>query len=78
MKKAIRVIKIIVIFELLLTGVFLIIHRRVIKAWITGGEMPKAPDWHPNFCGIKSREYHDLDESNEIELVYPSFKTLED
>lgn len=68
MKKAIKIIKIIVIIELILTGVFLIIHRRVIKAWITGSEMPKPPKWHPNFCGIKNREYQDLGEELEEEL----------
>lgn len=27
-------------------GVFLIIHRRVIAACITGTPMPEMPDWH--------------------------------
>ncbi len=27
-------------------GVFLIIHRRVIAACLTGIEMPEAPAWH--------------------------------
>ena len=27
-------------------GVFLIIHRRVIAACITGIDMPEAPEWH--------------------------------
>lgn len=27
-------------------GVFLIIHRRVIAACLTGIEMPEAPEWH--------------------------------
>jgi len=62
MKKAIQIIKIIVVVELVLTGVFLIVHRRVIKAWITGSEMPAVPKWHPNFCGIKNREYQNLEE----------------
>ncbi len=60
MKKAIKTI---VIVELILTVVFLIVHRRVIKAWLTGSEMPKAPDWHPNFCGIKNeRKYEVLED----------------
>lgn len=27
-------------------GLFLIIHRHVIAAAITGSEMPEAPEWH--------------------------------
>ncbi len=27
-------------------GVFLIIHRRVIAACLTGIEMPEIPEWH--------------------------------
>lgn len=27
-------------------GLFLIIHRRVIAACLTGMEMPEAPEWH--------------------------------
>ncbi len=27
-------------------GVFLIIHRRVIAAFLTGVEMPEMPEWH--------------------------------
>ncbi len=29
-----------------LCGLFLIIHRRVIAAALTGTEMPEAPEWH--------------------------------
>lgn len=32
-----------------LCGLFLIIHRRVIAAALTGTEMPEAPDWHKKF-----------------------------
>ncbi len=32
-------------------GVFLIIHRRVIAAAITGSEMPEMPEWHKKFLG---------------------------
>ena len=29
-------------------------YRRVIKAWLTGSEMPEAPEWHTQFChGLK-------------------------
>lgn len=30
-------------------GVFLIIHRRVIAACLTGTPMPEAPEWHKKF-----------------------------
>ncbi len=30
-------------------GVFLIIHRRVIAAAITGSQMPEMPEWHKKF-----------------------------
>ncbi len=43
LKKAVK-------FLLMLTGFcticFLLIHWRVIRAWLTGSEMPKAPKWH--------------------------------
>jgi hypothetical protein len=32
--------------ELLCVGCLLGIHRNVIRSGITGGRMPKAPDWH--------------------------------
>ena len=57
MKKAIKTI---IIIALILTVAWAIIHRRVIKAWLTGSEMPKAPDWHPKFCSKKEREYQDI------------------
>ena len=32
-------------------GVFLIIHRRVIAACVTGADMPEMPEWHKKcFC----------------------------
>ena len=31
------------------TAAFLIIHRRVIMAWIKGEELSEPPKWHP-FC----------------------------
>ena len=35
----------------IMIGVFLIIHRRVISALITGEPMPEAPEWHKKmFC----------------------------
>lgn len=34
-----------------MTGVFLIIHRHVIGACLTGSPMPEAPEWHKKlFC----------------------------
>ncbi|MCR5168685.1 MAG: hypothetical protein K6C13_15945 [Oscillospiraceae bacterium] len=36
---------------IIMLGVFLIVHRRVFSALITGGEMPEAPEWHKKwFC----------------------------
>ena len=38
-----------------LVGVLLIIHRRVIAAAITGSEMPEMPEWHKKCfksCGL--------------------------
>jgi len=35
----------------ILFGVFLVIHRRVIAAWLTGGEMPEPPEWHKKCFG---------------------------
>ena len=31
---------------IIMLGVFLIIHRRVFSAWLTGEDMPEAPEWH--------------------------------
>ncbi|MBQ1507325.1 MAG: hypothetical protein IIZ36_02735 [Ruminococcus sp.] len=36
-------------FLLVIAGVFLIIHRRVIWACVTGTEMPQPPEWHKKF-----------------------------
>ncbi len=36
-------------------GVFLIIHRRVLAAALTGIDMPEAPEWHKKCFGCKSR-----------------------
>ena len=30
-------------------GVFLLIHRRVIAAALTGSEMPEPPEWHKKY-----------------------------
>lgn len=38
-------------------GLFMIIHRRVIKAYLTDSEMPEAPEWHKKmFCMHKEEE----------------------
>ena len=38
--------KVVIVVFLILIGVCLYIHRRVIKALLGMGEMPKAPSWH--------------------------------
>ena len=35
------------------TAAFLIIHRRVIAAWINDEELPELPAWHPGCHGGK-------------------------
>ncbi|MBP5605063.1 MAG: hypothetical protein J6X60_05920 [Ruminiclostridium sp.] len=39
----------------IMLGIFLIIHRRVFSALITGEPMPEPPEWHKKFlcCGKK-------------------------
>ncbi|MBQ5311466.1 MAG: hypothetical protein ILP19_05440 [Oscillospiraceae bacterium] len=45
-------VRLIIDIFVILLGVFLIIHRRVISACLTGTEMPEAPAWHKCFgCG---------------------------
>ena len=34
------------LIPVLLTGCCLYTHRRVIRAWLNGEPMPKAPKWH--------------------------------
>ena len=36
----------IIICCVILCVAWMIIHRRVIAAWLTGGEMPEMPEWH--------------------------------
>ncbi len=38
--------KVIIGAAVLALGCCAYVHRRVIKAVLTGGEMPKAPNWH--------------------------------
>ena len=38
--------KILLICVAVLFAAFLVIHRRVIAAWITGSPMPEMPEWH--------------------------------
>lgn len=38
--------KLIIGAAVLAVGCCAFVHRRVIKAVLTGGEMPKAPNWH--------------------------------
>ena len=39
-------------------GVFMIIHRRVIAACLTGTQMPEMPEWHKKLfcCGGKEEQ----------------------
>jgi len=39
-------------------GVFMIIHRRVIAACLTGTQMPEMPEWHKKLlcCGEKEEQ----------------------
>ncbi len=36
---------------IIMCGVFLIIHRRVISAALTGTPMPETPEWHKKCLG---------------------------
>jgi hypothetical protein len=36
---------------LIMTAVFLIIHRHVFSALFTGSPMPEAPEWHKKCLG---------------------------
>ena len=56
LEKESKVKKLIYALLLISLGCFIGIHRRVIKAWLTGSEMPEAPEWHTQFChGLKRR-----------------------
>lgn len=41
---------------IIMLGIFLIIHRRVISALITGEPMPEAPEWHKKCFGCISKQ----------------------
>lgn len=41
---------------IILVGVFLIIHRRVISALLTGEPMPEMPEWHKRCFGITAEQ----------------------
>ena len=36
---------------IIMLGVFLIVHRRVFSALLTGEQMPEAPEWHKKCFG---------------------------
>lgn len=36
---------------IIMLGVFLIIHRRVFSALLTGAPMPEVPEWHKKCFG---------------------------
>lgn len=46
-----NVLKTIIACMAVCCGVFLIIHRNVIAACITGSPMPEAPEWHKKMFG---------------------------
>ena len=33
----------------------LVVHRRVVKAIVTGGEIPEPPEWHKSFHPLLSK-----------------------
>ena len=41
---------------IIMCAVFLIIHRRVISAALTGSPMPEAPEWHKKCFMCKEKE----------------------
>lgn len=41
---------------IIMCAVFLIIHRRVISAALTGVPMPEAPEWHKKCCPCKNKK----------------------
>ena len=56
LEKESKVKKLIYALLLISLGCFIGIHRRVIKAWVTGSKMSEAPEWHTQFChGLKRR-----------------------
>lgn len=59
------------------SAAFLVIHRRVILAWIRGEELPEPPKWHPH-CGskrelpdcCKKKELPEEEEDDDISIQY--------
>jgi len=41
---------------IIMLGVFLIVHRRVFSALLTGEQMPEAPGWHRKCFGCGKKE----------------------
>ena len=56
MKKVLKALNTCIRFGAICCGVFLIIHRRVIAACLTGIEMPEAPAWHKKCFKICCKE----------------------
>ena len=46
MKEIKNLIKAVIECAVIFLGVMLIIHRHVFSAFLTGGPMPEAPEWH--------------------------------
>ena len=45
------VLKSLFLFMTVLCGIWAVIHRRVIMAYVKGEELPEAPAWHKSvFC----------------------------
>ena len=49
-------LKAIIEYLVICTAVLLIIHRRVISAFLTGSEMPEPPEWHKKFYPCKKEK----------------------
>jgi hypothetical protein len=53
-------------------GALLVIHRRVIAAYISGEDMPEPPEWHkeyfPCFAEDTEDEFEDIDDDFEDEF----------
>ena len=55
-------VKAIIECAVVLCGLFLIIHRRVFAACLTGDPMPEPPDWHKKLFGCADPEKENTEE----------------
>lgn len=51
-----KTIKMVIECMAIMTGVWMIIHRHVISACLTGDPMPEAPEWHKKCFGCLSNK----------------------